>query len=347
MKRINDTSVLLAILAVLLTQISALGEVHYSVTDLGTGSGRGVNDSGQVIGDGKAPSIFLYSEGSSVSLPTPGAREACSQGINSSGQACGWYTGSVKTEAFVYSNGVMSMLPTLGGTRCQAYGINNSGQVTGSSSTGGGVSHAFIYSNGIIRDIGTLGGSYSWGGSINNNGDVTGYGYTAGGSRHAFIYSNGTMQDIGTLAGYTLSIGQGINDLKWVTGYSQTANGGSHAFLYSDGVMIDIGTLDGGSSSGYGINNRGQVVGYGYTPRGPIAFLYTDGQMLDLNTLVSSQCGLTLRCAYSISDNGYITGYGTNAAGESHAFLLTPVPEPMTVVLLGIGAIMAGRLRRV
>ena len=49
-----------------------------------------------------------------------------------------------------------------------------------------------------------------------------------------------------------------------------------HAFLWKDGTMTDLGTLGGATSWAYGINNRGQVVGYSETASGEMrAFLWT------------------------------------------------------------------------
>src|SRR4051794_33398649 len=54
--------------------------------------------------------------------------------------------------------------------------------------------------------------------------------------------------------------------------------------LYS---ITDLGTLEGVCcSSGTGINNLGQVVGYSQTSTGSVsAFLYSNGQMTNLGTL--------------------------------------------------------------
>ena len=60
--------------------------------------------------------------------------------------------------------------------------------------------------------------------------------------------------------------------------------------------------------------------------------------MLDRNSLIAPGSGFTLEEAFGISDTGYITGCGTAPNGQTHAYLLTPVPEPAGLVLLGTGA---------
>jgi probable HAF family extracellular repeat protein len=48
----------------------------------------------------------------------------------------------------------------------------------------------------------------------------------------------------------------------------------------------------------------------------------------------------------AINDAGQIVGYGINPDGYSRAYLLTPVPEPMTLGLLTVGALSLLRLRK-
>ena len=62
--------------------------------------------------------------------------------------------------------------------------------------------------------------------------------------------------------------------------------------------------------------------------------------MWTLNTLIDPASRWTLESANAINDSGWIVGYGTNAAGQNHASLLTPVPEPC-MVILAAGGLMA------
>ena len=77
--------------------------------------------------------------------------------------------------------------------------------------------------------------------------------------------------------------------------------------------MQDIDPLDGsGGSYASGINNSGQVAGYGWNSDDTIlhAFLYSNGSMQDLGTLA----GGGTSWAYGINNNGQVVGYSGNDA---------------------------------
>jgi probable HAF family extracellular repeat protein len=136
-----------------------------------------------------------------------------------------------------------------------------------------------------MKGIGTIiGGNFSWGNAINDLGQVTGGSTIAGDALyHAFLYHAGTgMQDIGALGDY--SVGNGINNFGQVTGWYlslESPNYTSHAFLYSAGKMIDLMSLLPASSgwtvlyTGTGINDLGQITGYGVINGQEHAFLMT------------------------------------------------------------------------
>ena len=106
--------------------------------------------------------------------------------------------------------------------------------------------------------------------------------------------------------------------------------------------MTDLGTLAAYyNSDALGVNANGQAVGlaYNYADIFSSAFLYTNGTLTDLNTLIDPSSGWNLEAASAINDNGWIVGDGVNLSGQEDAFLLTPTPEPSTLVLLVVGII--------
>jgi probable HAF family extracellular repeat protein len=159
------------------------------------------------------------------------------------------------------------------------------------------------------------------------------------------------MKTLGALPGHTGSQGLDINNAGQVVGDS--GNGSiSHAFLWtSAGGMQDLGDLPGGDnhSQGLAINDAGEVVGVSYSDAGRRAYLWTSANgMRDINTLLDgSGAGWILEDARAINNAGQIAGGGYNPAGQYHAFLLTPVPEPSAVVVIAwaLCYLPAARLR--
>ena len=338
---------------------SVSAAIRYTMTDLGAlvgsagsygSSAAGINVKGQVAVNattdayhwGKA---FLYNNGTMAdmgSLPG-GPGWSWAGGINDSGQVAGAsYISTSASHVFLYSNGTMTDLGTLPGySYCDAYGINNSGQVVGVSGPSSDFPHAFLYSNGIMKGLGTLGGNCSTAYAVNTSGQVVGNSDLSNNIERAFLYSGGTMTDLGTLPGGLFSSADDINDRGKVVGWSETTGSSMHAFLYSGGTMTDLGTLSGDTHSwAHAINTSGQVVGESFVDFGDEhAFFYDNGKMVDLNSLVDPATNWLLQNATDINDSGWIVGWGSNSTGQSHAFLLTPIPEPSTLILLGIGAI--------
>ncbi len=308
----------------------ATAAVAYTVVDLGPGCAYGINNAGQVVGttnnmnvNGTGGNAFIYSN-QTMTIIGPG----CAYGINNAGQVVGATirnTGYGIGSAFLYSgNGTTNL------GYGWAYGINNSGAVVGENSSG----YAFLDSSTGGRALlggpsyGIVGAAYG----INEAGQVVGQNYS-GGSWGAFVYSNGVLTNM-----YYMGASYAINNAGQSVGGYGTGNA---LLLYGNN---EVGSLLDVLGTGYGINNVGQIVGAGSGG----AFLYCNGVMTNLDSLIDPASGWTLTSAQAINDNGQIVGYGTNAEGQSDAFLLDPVPEPATMSLaaVGLAALLTRRKER-
>jgi probable HAF family extracellular repeat protein len=127
-----------------------------------------------------------------------------------------------------------------------------------------------------MQDLHTLGGDYSLAAAINATGQVVGQSTVTGlTDLHAFRWDSATgMMDLGTLAGASDSRAYGLNNQGQIVGSCYFLSLlGSHAFRWSDGTMTDVNDElppDSGWTvqSATGINDVGQVVGFGKNPDG-------------------------------------------------------------------------------
>jgi probable HAF family extracellular repeat protein len=318
--------------------------VSYAITDLGLSGANiaAINNSGQVVLNNSNVG-YLWSNGSL----TPLGMSTQAHGINNSGQVVGGgpnpsgYDG----QAVLWSNGTGYGLGTLGGSGSWAHDINDSGEVVGWARANGEIGsghHAFISSqdtngNWVMSNvIGVPMSVNSMARAINNSGQVAGN-ISGFSTSEAFVASNGSVTYLGTFGG-NWSVAYDINNNGQVVGMATLPGSVQRAFLYSNGSMINLGTLS-GDSQAHGINDSGQVVGA--TADGLAAFLYSNGSMQDLNTLAGAAAtGWQLQSALDINNNGQIVGLGSYG-GQTHAYLLTPVPEPeaYALMLAGLGLI--------
>jgi probable HAF family extracellular repeat protein len=356
----KSTAAVIAILTLLSLAPATGAAVRYNITDLDSffpgatnGQGNSINAKGQVVGQVTYYSTFathaFFYDGTTIhDLGTLGGFDSYGRSINDNGEVAGESNLANGTSHAFYYDGTMHDLGTLSGALLSdsaAWGINNKRQITGISDASDLQEYPFLY-DGTMHNLGTPG----WGTAINAAGEATGHisvlsSVTGAPVTHAFIY-DGSMHDLGEVPGLNNSFGSAINATGWVTGDLANSDGSvRHAFLFN-GQMNDLGTLPGFDlSSGYGINDKGQIVGSGYNA-GPIgdpnqshAFIYdNEDAIVDLNSLISPTSKWILSSAFAINDSGQITGSGYHN-NVFHAFLLTPVPEPSTIVLAGLSAV--------
>ena len=374
--RIARTALALACLSTAAPALAA----NYTFMDLGSldvtpSSGVGINNVGQVTGNGGYAFITGNGGVGMTGIGSLGGGWAGSYGINDRGQITGnaTITGGSATHAFITGDNGSGMvdLGTLGGANSYGYATSNYGTVGYSdiNNTSNSPQHAFItqsYTGGAapgMTDIGTLGGAYSYGYGINDTGHVVGQAQTSTGAMHAFMTGDLglNMVDLGTLGGSSSSATD-INNAGVVVGSSYTYGNVEHAFIVDPGLtsMQDIGTLGGLNSYANAVNFFGQVVGNSFLADNSTmnAFLWQNGSLYNLNSFLDAatiNAGWVLGSATDINDNGWITGTAFNSqTGAQHAYLLSlpstsvtsAVPEPRTWAMLLAGLGLMGFIAR-
>lgn len=229
---------------------------------------------------------FRFADGVMEDLGTLGGRESFANAVNAAGQVVGYAKNSADEVRGFRTTGAgmedIGQLATSAGFNIYPSSINNSGQVVGAAPNENNLLRAFFHAHGSMHDLGTLGGGTSFATRINHRGHVVGYAETAMGEEHAFYYSRRKgMRDIGTLGG-RVSRAYGLNNLRQVVGYSVDAqNTAQLAFAYeANAGMKDLNSFlpeDSGwiLRSANGINDRGQITGWGSVGGEGHAFLMT------------------------------------------------------------------------
>lgn len=202
---------------------------------------------------------------------------------------------------------------------------------------------AYLYEAGSVR-VGVLGGFEARGLDINKDNFAL-VGDSRGGGSGTLHYGNGTTWTnvssfFGELAG-AFSNGAALNDkgqIAYGRGiYSPNSSGGY------DRVVAPL-TGSGASFFATDINNHGWMIASPFNT--PHHVLSNGVNSWELPEVIENlPAGSSQFRAEQINDNGWIVG--TYKIGQDqHAFVLQPVPEPMSLLALGAGVAALMRRRR-
>jgi probable HAF family extracellular repeat protein len=248
----------------------------------------GVNNLGQVVG--------RYGSGSGIPLPGPGippggafiwdpatrnftdlgdlgGQNAQATGINDWGQVSGSSENfQGEPRAFIWDAVAgMREIGTLGGVWSFGNGINSSGQIAGYSWRADFSEHGYIWTPLVgFHDIGSPGGGGTRGMAINDAGVLVGIDWGTATTSGGLIIANTTETNLIEVASGTSLMPFDIDNRGQVVGYMASPSDlNPEAFIWSaDTGFVNLESLL-LSANGWdleqatGINDRGQIIGFG------------------------------------------------------------------------------------
>lgn len=348
-----------------LIDLGTMGEGYLSIA-------KSINDSGTVAGyasvsassSGDYRAFYWDSSSGMTEIGSAGSDRSTAHAINNQG----YVTGSYQSEAYIWhpDTGFTFLEDKIGSSYHSAgMDINDNNHVVGTMVDKSALQ--WIYEGAYWAD-GTLTVlqsestyHYAKPRAINNSDKIVGsieypgYGYQGRTSRAVLWKTDGSFSYLSDNSD-EYNFAYDINDDNIIIGGSKL-NDEFQACYWDDNLDIQyIGSIESGfDSSAYSINNYGVIVGssavsesyfdehgweVGFSPIYSLAFIWDElNGMVDLNTLIPEGSGFEyLVTALDINEQGQIVGYGMVESEpeiyEKHAFLLSPVPEPTSLLLL-------------
>ena len=322
-----------------------VAEGQYQVVELATLGGASaiptaINDAGQIAGVSEAitggPHAFLWDNGTMRDLGTLRGGTSEAHAINARGQVAGMSVANGAARVFLWDNGTMRDLGPDNARFVIVRWLTAAGDVVATVFWyDGRVSSVMWRGGGAMQDLGNLNPSepeaYAY--AADETGRVAGQSivFEAGPTAyyHPFLWDGAQMRDLGVLGQTgdtalcaTQVCGQGlaadVNGSGQVIGWSTDSVAAVRAFLWDNGTLRDLGAFPGRLTWAVSLNDLGQVVGeYAADLHTEMrAFIWQDGAARDLGSLGGDRTGVL-----AINEEGLVAGYGTTAAGNTHAFV--------------------------
>lgn len=249
-----------------------------------------INTSGQIAGSGTVSppaiqdGVLWSSSGTATVLQAGRYKTNSAVAINASGQSVGYSAGKFVSQALLWSSsGKKTVLQDAGGAdRSKAVAINDSGESVGLSYTVARSegdrkveAEAVLWSTSgtatVLQDVG--GAHFSEALAINDSGESVGFS-----GKKAVLWSTSGTATVLRSAGDAEAVA--INAAGDSVGFSDNASETEiHAMLWSPtGAATNLGAVLGSAWSdtqAVGINNNGDIIGYGEYDGGQYGFLLT------------------------------------------------------------------------
>lgn len=252
----------------------------------------------------------------------------------------------------IWKDGNLSVrVPT--GASGIGFGFNDSGSIVGV--TGGfGTQQGVTFSPDAVTPIPGLPAGYQPF-VINDSGVMAGFLAPSSGSDRGPYFQSGTtitrLSPERALDGFVRDINADGTAVGW-EGPAFDTFLTRPAIFRQDGITSlagPPGSFGVTLGSAFGINDAGTVVGSLWSFDFSGAVRWRNGVAEPLQDLVQLPGSSTrLLAAYDINDSGQIVGLAATGPFSERVFLLTPIPEPSTVILVGLGLaiVAASRFRR-